>query len=67
MEAPSIKRIIQGGELATALGVKPGRWMSAALDICVAWQLRNPDAKDPSGAIEEVKACSKKLGIEPTK
>ncbi|KAJ2905475.1 hypothetical protein MKZ38_005351 [Zalerion maritima] len=67
MEAPSLKRIIQGTELANALGVKPGQWMTQALDICVAWQLRNPEATDALGAIEEVRKRSEQLGIRPTR
>ncbi|KAI5923708.1 poly A polymerase head domain-containing protein [Camillea tinctor] len=54
MDAPSLKRLIDGTRLANALGVKPGTWMTRALDVCVAWQLRNPDATEPSGAIHEV-------------
>ncbi|KAH6660737.1 hypothetical protein BKA67DRAFT_511430 [Truncatella angustata] len=56
MEAPTLKRIIDGKQLAKALGAKPGIWMAKALDICVAWQLRNPNATDPTGAIEEVRS-----------
>lgn len=37
------------------MGIKPGPWMKDALDVVMAWQLRNPDAVDPSQAIEEVK------------
>ncbi|KAK8096358.1 uncharacterized protein PG998_014226 [Apiospora kogelbergensis] len=56
MEAPLLKRLIDGTQLAKALGVQPGRWMTPALDVCVAWQLRNPGVTDPAGAIEEVRA-----------
>ncbi|KAI1369314.1 hypothetical protein F5Y08DRAFT_334725 [Xylaria arbuscula] len=63
MDAPSMKRIIDGTQLAKALNVKPGKWMTGALEICVAWQLRHPDAKDPSGAVEEVDKKRKELGI----
>lgn len=63
LEAPSLKRIIDGKQLSKALGAKPGIWMTAALDICVAWQLRNPDATDPAGAIEEVRSKKDELGI----
>ncbi|RFU26613.1 hypothetical protein B7463_g9729, partial [Scytalidium lignicola] len=55
MDAPSIKPLIDGTQLTKALNAKPGTWMRPALDICMAWQLRNPDEQDPSGAIEEVK------------
>ena len=63
MEAPSLKKIIDGTQLAKALGVKPGKWMAQALDVCVAWQLRNPEETDPSGAIEEVRSKKDELGI----
>ncbi|ETS83351.1 hypothetical protein PFICI_05227 [Pestalotiopsis fici W106-1] len=63
MEAPSLKRIIDGKQLSKALGARPGIWMTAALDVCVAWQLRNPDITDPTGAIEEVRSKKEELGI----
>ncbi|KAI0148245.1 hypothetical protein F4776DRAFT_306363 [Hypoxylon sp. NC0597] len=63
MEAPALKRIIDGTQLAKALGVKPGKWMAQALEVCVAWQLRHPDATDPAGAIEEVQSKRAELGI----
>ncbi|KAI0970280.1 hypothetical protein F4678DRAFT_473184 [Xylaria arbuscula] len=63
IDAPSMKRIIDGTELAKALGVKPGKWMTGALDVCVAWQLRHPDATDASGAIDEVSSKRKELDI----
>ncbi|KAI1775683.1 hypothetical protein F4818DRAFT_385175 [Hypoxylon cercidicola] len=63
MDSPSLKRLIDGTQLAKALGVKPGRWMASALEICVAWQLRHPEATDPTGAIEEVQSRRAELGI----
>ncbi|KAI8949654.1 hypothetical protein F4801DRAFT_590930 [Xylaria longipes] len=63
LEAPSLKRIIDGNQLAKALGVKPGKWMAGALEVCVAWQLRHPDATDPAGAVEEITRRRQKLGI----
>ncbi|EMR63769.1 putative trna nucleotidyltransferase protein [Eutypa lata UCREL1] len=63
MEAPSLKRLIDGTQLAKALGVKPGKWMAQALDVCVAWQLRHPEATDPAGAVEEVDSKRDELGI----
>ncbi|KAI1635574.1 poly A polymerase head domain-containing protein [Biscogniauxia mediterranea] len=66
MNAPSLKRLIDGTRLAEALGVKPGSWMTRALDVCVAWQLRNPDATDASGSIHEVYKRRDELGIPAT-
>jgi len=58
-----MKRLLDGRALAQALGVKPGKWTGKALDLCMAWQLRNPDETDPSKAIEEVRMRRDELGI----
>lgn len=63
LDAPSIKKIIDGKTLSKALGVRPGPWMTAALDVCVAWQLRNPGITDTAEAIEEVRQRAEELGI----
>jgi len=63
MNVPSLKKIIDGTQLANALGVKPGKWMAKALEVCVAWQLRHPDAIDSTGAVEEVNNRREELGI----
>lgn len=63
MDAPHAKRLIDGRQLAAALGVKPGKWMAKALDVCMAWQLRNPGEADPAGAVEEVRRRREELGI----
>lgn len=63
MDAPSFKSSIDGNRLEKELGVRPGKWMRPALDVCVAWQLRHPGIKDLSGAIEEVRSRSKELEI----
>ena len=63
MDAPAIKRLIDGTQLAKALGVKPGRWMTAALDVVMRWQLRHNGETDPAGAVEEVKTKREELGI----
>lgn len=64
MDAPSVKRITDGKQLAKALGVKPGKWMGQALEVVMAWQLRNPTVSDPEGAVEEVRKRKEELGIE---
>ncbi|GJC77880.1 CCA tRNA nucleotidyltransferase, mitochondrial [Colletotrichum liriopes] len=64
MDAPSLKRRVDGRMLAKELGVRPGKWMGQALDVCVAWQLRHPDETDPTGAIDEVRQRAGELGIE---
>ncbi|KAI0203871.1 hypothetical protein F4808DRAFT_457576 [Astrocystis sublimbata] len=63
MDAASLERIVNGTELAKALGVKPGRWMAGALEVCAAWQFRHPHVTDPAGAIEEVASRRKELQI----
>lgn len=64
MDAPSMKPLVDGRRLMQALDLKkPGKWMSRALDICIAWQLRNPGESDPAGAIEEVRQRKEELGI----
>jgi tRNA nucleotidyltransferase (CCA-adding enzyme) len=56
LEAYTFKPLVTGTELAKALNTKPGPWMKDALDVVMAWQLRNPGVTDPADAIEAVKA-----------
>lgn len=63
-DTPNLKRIIDGRALAKALGVAPGPWMGKALDVCMAWQLRNPTEESPDGAIQEVRDKAEELGIK---
>ncbi|KAK3294710.1 uncharacterized protein B0H64DRAFT_325803 [Chaetomium fimeti] len=63
MNVPTIKRLVDGKILAKALGVNPGRWTGPALDVALAWQLRNPGVEDPAGGIEEVRKRKEELGI----
>lgn len=62
-EVTSLKKLLDGKSLVKALGTKPGKWTGQALEVCVAWQLRNPDETDPAGAIEEVQRRKAELGI----
>ncbi|KAF5644822.1 CCA tRNA nucleotidyltransferase mitochondrial [Fusarium sp. NRRL 52700] len=49
-EVTTLEKLLDGGKLAKALGgIRPGRWTGPALDVCVAWQLRNPGETDPTG------------------
>jgi tRNA nucleotidyltransferase (CCA-adding enzyme) len=64
VDAPNLKRLLDGRILAKELGVKPGKWMSAALDVTTAWQLRNPGVTDYAGAVEEVRKRKDELGIK---
>lgn len=54
---------MKGDVLAKALGVQVGPWVSKALDIVIAWQLENPDNRDPEAAISEIKSKKKDLGF----
>ncbi|KAK3323542.1 hypothetical protein B0T19DRAFT_426350, partial [Cercophora scortea] len=63
VNAPSMKRVVDGRVLSKALGVKPGPWMTQALDVAMAWQLRNPGETDPAGGVEEVRKRKTELGI----
>ncbi|QDS73276.1 hypothetical protein FKW77_004941 [Venturia effusa] len=54
LEAHNFKPLVTGTDLAKALKTKPGPWMKSALDVVMAWQLRNPDVTDPAEAIAQV-------------
>ncbi|KAL6164999.1 CCA tRNA nucleotidyltransferase [Exserohilum turcicum] len=56
LEADTFKPLVKGTDLAKALNTQPGPWMKDALDVVMAWQLRNPDTMDTKGAIEAVAA-----------
>ncbi|KAF2031556.1 poly A polymerase C-terminal region-like protein [Setomelanomma holmii] len=56
LDVDTFKPLLKGTDLAKALGTKPGPWMKDALDVAMAWQLRNPDFADSAAAIEAVKA-----------
>lgn len=49
-----MRPLVNGHQLAASLGVKPGPWMTRALEIVIDWQLRNPDRTDGEGVINEV-------------
>ena len=54
-EAYALKPLIDGKMLANALSIKPGPWMKSALDVVMAWQLRNPENTDPEEAVKQVR------------
>ncbi len=64
IDAPALKYIANGKVLAEELGLKSGPWMAPALNMVLAWQFRNPDVTDPTGAVEEVKRRKGELGIK---
>jgi tRNA nucleotidyltransferase (CCA-adding enzyme) len=65
MDAPNEKPIMTGTQLSKELGgVQPGIWMKPALDVVMAWQLRNPGKKGEwAEAVEEVRRRSVELKI----
>ncbi|KAL8682097.1 MAG: hypothetical protein Q9186_001802 [Xanthomendoza sp. 1 TL-2023] len=63
LEVYQLKPLITGDRLAKALEEKPGPWMTKALEMVVAWQLRNPDESDAEAAISEVREKKKELGL----
>lgn len=50
-----MKPLLDGKALAKALSASPGPWMRDALDVVMAWQLRNPGKTSTEEALEEVK------------
>lgn len=54
LEVELLRPLANGHQLAAAFGVKPGPWMTRALEIVIDWQLRNPERVDGQGAIDEV-------------
>lgn len=56
LEAHDLRPLLDGKQLSAALKITPGPWMKAALDVVLAWQLRNPSITDTSEALKEVEA-----------
>lgn len=55
LDAPQMKPLLDGKQLSKALSTPPGPWMKDALDVVMAWQLRNPGVKEREKAIEAVR------------
>lgn len=58
LDIDQLKPIVDGDELMKAFNRKGGKWVSAALESVMKWQLRNPDRIDAAGAIAEVMETS---------
>lgn len=65
LDVDQLKPIVTGDELMKALNTKGGKWVSAALNCVMRWQLRNPDRTDAAGAIAEVVEMKEELNIPP--
>ena len=69
MDAPSIKPIMDGKRLQADLNADSGPWMKEALEVCMAWQLRNSmlvrsdPEKAKCEAVEEVRGKKEELQI----
>jgi len=50
-----LTHLLDGKALAKALDTPPGPWMKDALDVVMAYQLRNPGTATAEGAVEEVR------------
>jgi len=55
LNACEFRPVVDGKALSKALGLKPGPWMKEALDVVMAWQLRQTTSPTVEGAIEEVR------------
>lgn len=65
LDVNNLKPIVTGNELIKAFNTKGGKWVSAALDCAIEWQLRNPDQSDAAGAIAEIRNRKEELKIPP--
>ena len=65
LDVDQLKPIVTGNELMEAFNTKGGKWVSAALECVMEWQLRNPDLTDAASAIAEVKERKEELNIPP--
>lgn len=63
LDVEQMKPLIDGKQLSRELNAKPGPWMKEALDIVMAWQLRNPDSTDADEVVDEVASQRKRLKI----
>ena len=65
LDVHQLKPLVNGNQIAKALGAgKVGPWMKKAMDIAMEWQLRNPDASDPAGGVQEVLDRKRELGVK---
>ncbi len=65
LNVDQLKPIVTGTELMKAFNTKGGKWVSAALDCVIRWQLRNPNQTDAAIAIAEVRERKEELNIPP--
>jgi tRNA nucleotidyltransferase (CCA-adding enzyme) len=63
LNAYEFKPLIDGTALAKALETRPGPWMKEALDVVMAWQLRNPDNDDITAVVSEVQSWKQQVDV----
>ena len=63
LDVDQLRPIVTGDELMKAFNTKGGKWVSAALDYVMKWQLRNPSRTDAAGAIAEVMERKEELNM----
>jgi tRNA nucleotidyltransferase (CCA-adding enzyme) len=64
LEAYNFKPLLDGKQLSAALNTPPGIWTKHALDVVMAWQLRNPNVTDTDTVLEEVRAWKQAANTE---
>ena len=65
LDVDQLKPIVDGKTLMSVFNTKGGKWVSAALDCVIEWQLRNPSQMDAASAIAEVEKRREELHIPP--
>lgn len=59
-----LRPLVDGCEISAALGSKNGPWLKKALEISIAWQLRNPNQTEKGACMEEIVRRKKELGLK---
>lgn len=58
-----LKPLVDGSEISAALGSKGGPWLKKALEMSIAWQLRNPNQTEKGACMEEIIRRKVDLGL----
>jgi hypothetical protein len=64
LNAYEFKPLLDGTALAKALDTRPGPWMKEALDVVMAWQLRNPNENDANAVVSELQSWKRQVDDE---
>jgi hypothetical protein len=63
LNVTELRPIVNGTELSAALGVGGGKWLSAALEMMIEWQLLHPEITDKEEALDEMKRRRAEFGV----